>query len=397
MSLDVLTAPSPDAPPRRTLRLVVVLLCVLALGSVVWAARSGGNDLPLDPEGAGPGGAGAVVEVLRQQGVQVQVVRDHDELATVGLDAQTMLVATSGPYLGSSDLETLAGRLPDAGRTVLVGLSDEALDRLDLPVEQRSGSSDPLTASCSDPVAAHAPRIGATSRTYAQVPSGGDSEWPDLETTRCYPHGAGAALLTLRGPGLHRLDLLGPDELLRNDTITTQADAALALSLLGSTPRVVWFAPDQPSAQDDGGSTVTPRLAPPWLLPVVLLLLGTVVLTMWWRGRRLGPLAVEPLPVLVHAAESTRARARLYRRAGASGITHSARILQTAAIGRLSRRLRLARDASLDDILTAVAAASSRPRADVEQLLAGPDVTTATALTTLATELDQLEKEIGQP
>ena len=35
---------------------------------------------------------------------------------------------------------------------------------------------------------------------------------------------------------------------------------------------------------------------------------------MLWRGRRLGPLVVEPLPVVVKAVESTQGRGRLYRR-----------------------------------------------------------------------------------
>ncbi len=48
----------------------------------------------------------------------------------------------------------------------------------------------------------------------------------------------------------------------------------------------------------------------------------TALVAALWRGRRFGPLAVEPLPVVVRASEATRGRARLYRRARAYGQGH---------------------------------------------------------------------------
>ena len=62
----------------------------------------------------------------------------------------------------------------------------------------------------------------------------------------------------------------------------------------------------------------------------------TVIL---WRARRLGPLATEPLPVVVRAVETTRSLGRLYRRSGDRG--HAAESLRRAARSRLAERLRL--------------------------------------------------------
>ena len=54
-----------------------------------------------------------------------------------------------------------------------------------------------------------------------------------------------------------------------------------------------------------------------------------------WRGRRFGPLAVEPLPVVVRASEATRGRARLYRRARAYGRATAALRAASARAHRL--------------------------------------------------------------
>ncbi|WP_217991162.1 hypothetical protein [Mobilicoccus massiliensis] len=90
-----------------------------------------------------------------------------------------------------------------------------------------------------------------------------------------------------------------------------------------------------------------------------------------WRGRRLGPLVTEPLPVAVPADETTRARARLYRRAGDPDAI--ARILRDAAADDLRQALRLRPDSELTEIARAIAAALPDTTADdVHALLTRP-------------------------
>ena len=60
-------------------------------------------------------------------------------------------------------------------------------------------------------------------------------------------------------------------------------------------------------------------LLPPWVGIVVAQLVVAVLVAALWRGRRLGPVVAEPLPVAVRAAETTEGRARLYRRRRARG------------------------------------------------------------------------------
>jgi hypothetical protein len=76
---------------------------------------------------------------------------------------------------------------------------------------------------------------------------------------------------------------------------------------------------------------------------VVQLLVALGVLALW-RGRRLGPVVEEPLPVVVRAAETVEGRSRLYRKAGARDV--AAEALRRAAVRRLGTALGLPRRAA---------------------------------------------------
>ena len=80
---------------------------------------------------------------------------------------------------------------------------------------------------------------------------------------------------------------------------------------------------------------------------------------MLWRGRRLGPLVVEPLPVVVKAVESTQGRGRLYRRV--RDRAHAAEILRAATARRLAARLGCPRGTDAGALVAPVAQ-RHRPR-----------------------------------
>ena len=135
---------------------------------------------------------------------------------------------------------------------------------------------------------------------------------PGRSLTRCFP-GAGER------PAPWWSGSTGPPRSTRSaaptcspTTGSTAADnAAVALRLLGQRGRLVWYVPDlRDVAAGDTGSSAAQL--PAGLVPALWLLAVAVLATMLWRGRRLGPLVVEPLPVVVKAVESTQGRGRLY-------------------------------------------------------------------------------------
>ena len=117
-----------------------------------------------------------------------------------------------------------------------------------------------------------------------------------------------------------------------NERVLEGDNGALALRLLGQEDRLVWYVADSADTAASDGVGLS-GLLPPWLVPGLYLLLASTLGLILWRGRRLGPLVTEPLPVVVRAAESTQSRGRIYRRTGDR--RHAAVILVGAARRRL--------------------------------------------------------------
>ena len=77
---------------------------------------------------------------------------------------------------------------------------------------------------------------------------------------------------------------------------------------------------------------------------IVLQLCLVVALVAVWKGRRIGPLVAEQLPVVVRASETVEGRGRLYRSRRARD--RAAEALRTAALQRMMPRLGLGHDAA---------------------------------------------------
>ena len=97
-----------------------------------------------------------------------------------------------------------------------------------------------------------------------------------------------------------------------------------------------------------------------WAGPASVLVGVAVVLLAVVRGRRLGRLVREPLPVVVRAIETTESRGRLYRRAGDR--ERAAAVLRAGTAQRLTARLALARGAAPAALVGAVSAAARSSR-----------------------------------
>src|SRR5690606_21327132 len=133
-------------------------------------------------------------------------------------------------------------------------------------------------------------------------------------------HNAGGArtgaLLDLPADaGRPALTLVGFPTALTNEHVTEEAHAALGLRLLGGSDRVLWVVPSPGDTALDEAPQGLWDVLPRNLTASVVLLAAAVLAAALWQGRRLTPVVAEPLPAVVHAAETTRARGRLYRQA----------------------------------------------------------------------------------
>lgn len=399
--MTVTTVPAPvDRGTGRTGRVafwVVIVLVGLLLAGLTAAVQSssGPTSEPLDPRSATASGAQALVRVLTEQGTRVEVVDRVDELDADGLRDATVLVDDSAGALDAAVARRL-GR--SAAHVVLLSTDAAALDALGLDVVATGpvlGDDTVSTTGCAVPAAAAAERVTVTGQGYGPPERG--TVPPD--TDLCAQTGSGddrvAGIVRTATPG-GDVTLVGTIAAFRNDTITTAGNAAFALDLLGSGDRLVWYTPE-PSSPD--AAPTIGSLAPPWVPGALLLLALVAVAAGVWRGRRLGPLVVERMPVVVRASETTEGRARLYART--RDRTHALDTLRLAALRRIGRRLGLPRGAHVDEVVRAAARATGRSDAAVGAVLVGGPTTDDRALVDGAAAVDGLERAVrtatGEP
>ena len=377
------TAPAPTTPAaqpgfvrRHRSTLVILVGLVVAVGVAVWLGTGTQTATPMDPDNPGPGGARALARVLGDEGVEVVAARGADELESVQVDERTSVVVVLPEYLGSSTIDRLLAHDADAHSVIVVGAGPGVADAFGAPgggaeVALAGGRA----AGCDDPRF-----VGLT-----------------LEVDRAllYPDGscfAGKNGAVVAEPD-EGLTLFGADEALTNDQVLRADNAAVAMRLLGQDDRLVWYVP----SIDDlvGGDGVSlESLLPRWVRPGLALGLVVLVALVLWRARRLGPLATEPLPVVVRAVETTRSLGRLYRRSGDRA--HAASSLRRAARTRLAERLRLGSSAAPDAVVREVARRTGRSQDEVAALLGlvGDVPSSDRDLITLAKDLAALDREV---
>lgn len=373
---------------RHRVTLLLVAALAAAVGVVLWSGGGARTAADLDPDNPDAAGAQALARVLEDQGVALDVARGADALEAAlprgrtgngsGTGTGTTVVVTSTGSLGASTLDRLLVAA-DGARVVLVAAGPLVTDELDLP---GTPSTDAL---------GRGTRGACADTSY-------DDLVLEVDTTLAYP-GPGGCFATADGDAVlverEGLVLFGAGDALTNDQVLRADNAAVALRLLGQDPRLVWYVPDTADLVGDDGVALT-SLLPDWLLPALWLVGLAVLALVLWRARRLGPLAVEPLPVVVRAIETTLSRGRLYRRAGDRA--HAADALRRAARHRASERLRLGRPDDAD-LVREVARHLGRPVEDVAGLLSSeaPAPTTDHDLITLATRLAELDGEVRRP
>jgi hypothetical protein len=297
--------------------------------------------------------------------------------------AVTVLVSRTD-LLGAGDLLALREHVTGPGRSlVLVAPSTPSVAGL-APGLRLAGEHERVTAGpgCADPAAVRAGSADAGGVLYDVAAGVG---------TGCYPVDGHPSYVVLGSAP--RVTVVGQPALLTNDRLARQGNASLLAGTLGSSGYVVWFVP--PGSAAAGGQQTLRSVLPGWVGWVTLQLFVVVLVCMLWRGRRLGRLVPEPLPVAVRAVETTEGRARMYRRGRAHA--RAAAQLREAELVRLRGRTGLPRSAPAADVVGVLAQRTGIPGARLHELLDGPPPTDDAGLVQLARALDQLDREVRRP
>ncbi|MBR8741316.1 DUF4350 domain-containing protein [Nocardiopsis sp. MG754419] len=327
----------------RAVRVPVALFSALLLVGVLLSL--GGERFPsghLEPENPEPTGARAFARLL-QEDADVTVARDSasavEAVERAGED--TVLLVFLDHRLLPEELDALAELGTD---TVLVQPSLRAL-RTFAPGTDMTGRVEDEGAL--DPECTLSAATAAGSADVAGELYTADD---DVTARSCYPADGGAALIGVDSPQGATTTVVGTGTFLSNRDLASDGNAALALNL-ASAEHVVWLRPDAP--EEVGGSEIW-ELLPTGMLWAVGPLALTLLLLALWRGRRMGALVHESLPVVVRAAETTEGRARLYRSRNARD--RVAASLRAGFLERSVPRLGLNTDTAPETVVATMAA-----------------------------------------
>lgn len=364
---------------RAPLLVLVVLLVALAVLGLLRRTTGG----TLDPRSFSEGGARAVVTVLADLGVPTEVVGDVPELTAAASAGSNVVLADPGA-LTDEELQRVGEVVTSSGASLLVLTAVTGdLDALGIDAEvvdvQDTEDREPA---CSAPVAERAGSARTGGVVY-DVPPG---------ATGCYPVGDEASLLLLPDD---RVALLGAPDVFTNTSVDSEGNASLALGLLAAAPdgepveQVLWLVP-----RPDRDLLGTPdrtigELVPDAITWAAVQVAVAVALLALWRGRRLGRVVTEPLPIVVRAAESVEGRGRLYRAAGARA--EAAEALRSGARARLGRRLQVPPETGPDGLVDVASARLGEDPRRVGDLLYGAAPQDDEALVRLARALDTLD------
>jgi hypothetical protein len=371
----VATAPHPTRRQswRWALPALLAICAVAAIGVYLTAPRPGGQ---MDPDSTGPEGAHALIALLRDHGVTV-VVADNVNDAVTAATPGTLLLFANTQRVSTEELLT---RLDDAtGDLLLVEPTSHARAALAPGIRAGGASTSDTKPDCALQEANRAGGVDfGPSNTFRAV--------GDKTVTSCY----GGALVRYRD-GDRTVTVVGSTDFLTNGSLLRAGNAALAMNLAGQHARLVWYAPQHVEGGSSSKGTIF-SLIPDNVGWMVVQLWLTVALIAVWKGRRVGPLVAENLPVVVRASETVEGRGRLYR--SRRSRDRAAQALRSAALQRMLPRLGLSADTPPPAVVLAVA---QHGRADPEALwhiLFGPPPASDADLVQLAHALDDIERQV---
>jgi hypothetical protein len=357
---------------------ILVLLALVALSTIGVTTSSA----KLSATNPGPPGAEALIQVLRADGVSVQAPRTlktATKEASSAADSTTLVIYDPTSILSAAQLGTLHSV---ATNLVLILPSSRLLDAFAPGVDQAGVVSNSARADCSFRPVQRAGSVSGLQQGYRLTTT-------TLDEQGCLGHGSVYSLVRVENPN-QSVTVLGSTTILTNQSIPLAGNAALALGVFGSTKHLVWY---RPSFADTAGITVDDSIPnPPWVI-LAIILAGLVLLAAAvWRGRRLGPVVVEQMPVSVRASETLEGRARLYQKASAR--THALDALRIGAISRMAKLCGLPQLATVDEVIGVIATTTGRSPAAIRALLLDDVPASDLQLVHRSDELLKLEEDV---
>lgn len=253
--------------------LVVALNLLALLGDALFGGGARGGPASSSFT-TGPSGVAAYAELLDRAGLRL--TQSRSSLSARELDADTTVIALHPARMSRRERDLVARGVEQGSRLVTggAGVRQWLNDILDEPPSWSTGGS-PVSM----PIAP-VPEVDNVS----EVVSSGRGSWADPGEAVPVLSGSGVDTAAITTLGRGRVILLADPSILHNDFLGRRDNAVFALSLVGDSEKVTFVEKGVGSRAREGIAALPLRWR--WLGA----LLGVAaLLSIWSRGRRLGP------------------------------------------------------------------------------------------------------------
>ena len=383
---------------------VVAAIVVLIAAIVTVLVQGGENTSPLHYESTEDSGGRAFVEVLRDHGRDLTTTESLGEAGAAVDAGETVAIYAADWTLSDPAIEDLSARAAASGARIVLIAPERQVE-----VWTDALLYDYLSEGAGAPPSRRAPNceadIANTAGNVRHEDTGDEyfsTSSEPADSTFCYgadsgdvvPHGVYAQVP--HGDAGGTLTVMGSTQWFANGTLAQEGHMSLVAGVLGTDEPLTYYYPvqsDQPVEGDEGGAGGSPTwLFPRWAVAALLWSLPVVLVALLVYGRRLGPLAIEPLPVIVPAAETVRGRSALLQRSQARA--EALADLRTAALVRIGRRLALPPDAPAAEVVARAAAQSGLDPAWAEAVLLTDQPHDDETLIRISIDITTIESEV---
>lgn len=364
---------------------LILIFVLLVLVITAKGANTQGDYKDYEPESPKRSGNKAVIQVLKKQGIQTTIAYKDSEVGPVDRDTTLVFLDDGLDWMDISD--ALKTKAQQAGRVILVGMQDYQLKEFGLDIDSYTNGvvAPGITENSSKclPYIGKAKNVSVTIVREHQTPG----------VIQCFRSDSGSLLSIWPATDDPEYILISDRSAFTNANVQSLNNAALALTLYGAHPKAVFYY-ERPSIQQQSPANAKLwQLLPPWVFWAGVALLFAAFALMIAKGRRLGPLAREPLPVIISASEIEEARASLAREG--KHASWAMALIQSRARRKLRRALYLPARASEEELTNTLAAKLNKPTSELHALLYDAEVSTEKELTQRSHKIDQLIQEVS--
>lgn len=377
--------------------LAAVLAILTVFAAYITIKGTDGDNRNLAPTSTEQSGAAGFVHLLKSRNYNVKIVRHDRTMRSAIRNATPDTTVIVSPDIGiyrnfAQDLDQTR-----ASRIILLEPSQQILDKVGIQAQALT-VQEALAASNSPNCSAEmlSPVNELDSKFRSKTYESDEADHVCFPAIPIIDNVNRGGLLTFTQQQKQTI-LLGNAYALTNRHLASKDSAALGLALVGNNKNVIWADPraadlkGQQGTSGEGGRRggIPPQLS--WLNLLAWWSVFLAIVAAFWRGRRLGRIVVEYLPVMVRASETAKGLGRSY--SVSASHERSLELLQSAAALRIAKKLGVPSYTPRSELISVVASALGRSSEDIESVLTRK-AHTAQDLISGTANLDSLERQV---